>query len=103
MLAWHHLTTALTDKPPTSCRLHSVEIARLWQHVQTRSWWATLDMHLPHQRRRDRECSSYESGRAGVEAWAARHADRLTAEVAAIDVGRPCRSWLPAGQQDQPR
>lgn len=46
------------------------------------SWFVVLDYHLPGDQRQ-RECSSFEAGRRGVELWAARHADRLRAEVAA--------------------
>lgn len=44
------------------------------------SWFVVLDYHLPGDHRQ-RECSSFEAGRRGVELWAARHADRLRAEV----------------------
>ncbi|WP_396615491.1 hypothetical protein ACHZ97_14560 [Lysobacter soli] len=102
MFEWGYLTTAVTDQPKTVYRLKGKEVARLSRHVDGH-WIATLDQHLPWERRRDRDCRSFESGQAGIEAWARRHADRLAAEVAAIDVARPYRSWMPAGQKDQPR
>lgn len=43
-------------------------------------WFAHLDYHRPDSNLR-RDCSSYEAGRRGVELWAARHSDRLRAEV----------------------
>ncbi|HEY0661464.1 MAG TPA: hypothetical protein VGD21_09135 [Lysobacter sp.] len=103
MFAWTHLGSAITDNPPTVYRLGSTEVARLWQTVG-RAWFATLDMHLPHEQRpRPRPCQGYETGRAGVEAWAERHRERLMREVAGIDAKRPCRAWMPAGQKDAPR
>jgi hypothetical protein len=46
------------------------------------TWFALLDYHLPDVKR-VRDCTSYEAGRRGVELWAARHADRLRAEIGA--------------------
>ena len=96
MFHWTHLGSAITDNPPTVYRLGSTEVARLWQTVG-REWHATLDMHLPHEQRRDRACKSYGSGVAGVEAWAERHRERLVREVAVIDAKRPVMPWLPKG------
>lgn len=95
MFTWTHLGSSITDTQPTVYRLNGTEIARLWQHVQTRDWWATLDKHLPFERQRNRACQSYQTGRAGVEQWALRHLDRLTAEVAEIEARRPVMPWLP--------
>jgi hypothetical protein len=102
MFEWGYLTTAVTDQPKTVYRLNGKEVARLSRHLDGH-WIATLDQHLPWERRRNRDCQSFESGQAGVEAWATRHADGLAAEVAAIDAARPYRSWMPAGQKDEPR
>lgn len=96
MFQWTHLGSSITDLPPTVYRLGSAEVARLWQTVDTRAWFATLDMHLSHEQRpKPRPCRGYETGRAGVEQWAERHRDRLTAEVAEIEARRPVMPWLP--------
>ena len=56
-------------------------VARLIDRLDG-SWFARLDCHLIDTNIH-RECSGYEAGRRGVELWAARHDDRLRAEVAA--------------------
>lgn len=45
-------------------------VARLWCH-----WPITEPLVL-------RQCSSFEAGKAGIEAWAKRHAERIRSEVA---------------------
>ncbi len=45
--------------------------ARLWTH-----WPVTAPLVV-------RDCSSFEAGKAGIEAWAERHQDRIRAEAAA--------------------
>ena len=95
MFEWTYLTSAISDQPRTVYKLDGVEVARLWQHAKTRAWWVTLDVHLSHDKRRNRECSGYDSGRAGVETWANRHAGRLETEVGRINSHRPKMPWLP--------
>lgn len=44
------------------------------------TWFARLECHLPIESPVViRNCTSYEAGKAGIEAWATRHADRLRA------------------------
>lgn len=98
MFEWTHLGTAITDAPRTAYRLNGVEVARLWQTVSAdRRWFASLDMHLPYERRSEaRPCTDFARGQSGVEAWAERHRERLQPQLAAIEAARPCRSWLPS-------
>jgi hypothetical protein len=65
-------------------QLGLTQVARLIDRLDG-SWFAVLDCHLAtvDRPRRMRDCSSYESGRRGVEMWAKRHEERLRAEVAA--------------------
>lgn len=52
-------------------------------------WSARLECHWPIEAPLVmRRCSSYEAGRAGVEAWAVRHVDGLRAELADPVVAR---------------
>lgn len=60
-------------------KLGTTPVARLIDRLGG-EWFACLDYHVPGANRQ-RTCSSYEAGRRGVELWAARHADRLRAEV----------------------
>jgi len=55
-------------------------------------WLARLDVH--HDRKLiARRCTSRETGRAGCEAWARRHAARLRREAEAKAAARPCLRW----------
>lgn len=55
---------------------------------------AMLDYH--HPQGRSRECTSYESGKAGAELWATRHQDRLRREVEERRAARRAKQpWLP--------
>lgn len=69
--------------------LNLTEVARLIQRVDDHSWFAMLDRHLGWDAEKKRKCTSYESGRAGVEAWALRHEARLRAEIAEGNAKRP--------------
>lgn len=55
-------------------------------HIDARvdgGWIARLDTQRPMEAPMvTRRCSSYEQGRAGIEAWVCRHEDRLRREVA---------------------
>lgn len=101
MFTWSILGAAFNG-PLVVYRYRSTEVARLMQRVDTGAWFAVLDQHRPHPERRRRPCSSFEGGQAGVELWAARHADRLVAEVAAIEAAWPARRWMGAGQPSSP-
>lgn len=81
---WGFLSIEPTELP-VSYRLGTMEVARLCGREDGR-WYARLDSHLVHvdRNKRIRECSSYESGRRGIEMWAQRHAARLRAEVEEI-------------------
>lgn len=61
--------------------LDGKEVARLHQNVRTLAWFAALDTHLEVYPQRRRDCTSYESGKAGVEMWARRHEARLRREI----------------------
>lgn len=46
--------------------------------------------------RRERQCASYESGKAGAELWACRHQERLRREVEEKRAARFAKQpWLP--------
>lgn len=65
-----------------SYRLGITEVARLMRRVGG-EWYVRLDMHLSGDKLVLRDCRSYETGRAGVELWAARHEARIRAEIEA--------------------
>lgn len=75
--------------PPVALRLQQTEVARMSQRVDDQSWFATLDRHLGWNAEKNVKCSSYDTGRAGVEQWVVRHEARLRREVAEILVQRP--------------
>lgn len=58
------------------------EVARLCRRIGG-TWYAVLDQHLPYDVRRHRDCTNFDTGKAGIEAWAIRHRERLEREVAA--------------------
>lgn len=68
---------------PVRLYVGELEVARLCVRANG-TWYAALNQHLHYQdpERRDVACSSFESGKAGVEAWAERHMERLLAETA---------------------
>ena len=72
-LRWAPITTSSSE--PNSLFLGWTEIARLSQRVDDGSWFATL--RLPGQPPVHRKCTSYGSGKAGCELWAARHMEAL--------------------------
>ena len=64
--------------------LHGGEVARL-SHKVTGSWFAILRPYAaPFSPYVTRDCASFESGKAGIEAWVRRHEAHLRAQ-AAID------------------
>jgi hypothetical protein len=63
--------------------LHGKQVALLLRKANGVDWYALLDCQQPMRcPALTRPCSSLEAGKAGVEAWAARHEARLRAEVA---------------------
>lgn len=57
-------------------------VAMLMQRTDG-TWFARLECQRPIDAPMvKRDCSSFEAGKAGIEAWATRHADRLRAESA---------------------
>lgn len=95
-----HITA---EGPPTVLEIDGVGVVRMIDRLDG-SWFAVLDYHLAEDRRRIRDCSSYEAGRRGAEQWAQRHLERLQREAAAcraqwarlpVAVGTigPQRSW----------
>jgi hypothetical protein len=95
MFTWHH-RGADYGAPPDSLQVHRYEVAFLHQHIDG-TWLATLGSHLPSEARRTRRCSSFEAGRAGCEAWAARHAAQLVAWAEAEHARWAAgQTWRPA-------
>lgn len=74
-----HLTAS---GPPTVLELDGVGVVRLMDRVDG-TWFAVLNYHLTDDRRKVRDCGSYESGRRGAEMWARRHLVRLEREASA--------------------
>lgn len=67
-------------------RLRGTEVARLTERVGG-GWTAIVNQHRPSfdPCRVKRDCNSFETGKAGVEEWARRHAERLEREVTDIE------------------
>jgi hypothetical protein len=65
----------------------SMIVAYLDQRIDG-EWFARMDS-------RTRACSSYDAGRAGCEAWVARHQYRLRMAATEYEALLPARSWLP--------
>lgn len=61
------------------------EVARLCARING-TWYAALNQHLQFtdRRRRDRDCSSYEAGREGLEQWLVKNEARVARELAAF-------------------
>ncbi|MCD9046809.1 hypothetical protein [Luteimonas sp. MHLX1A] len=58
-------------------------------------WFARLECHWPiSEPLVVRPCSSFEAGKAGCEAWARRHADRLRREIAQKKREKPLSDGL---------
>ena len=70
-----------SKEPPDALCLGTTEVARLHQRVNDKTWFATLDQHLDYEKRRHRDCTSYESGKAGAMTWALRHEARIRREI----------------------
>lgn len=80
------------------------QVAMLLERVDG-SWYARLNTHRPWTdgvQEQTRACSGYDAGRAGIEQWITRHAERLRAEVAALPA-RQAMPWLPKqARADEP-
>ncbi|MDR6842408.1 hypothetical protein [Pseudoxanthomonas sacheonensis] len=74
-------TIQWSSQPPDTLCLGTTEVARLHQRVNDKTWFATLDQHLDYEKRRRRDCTSYESGKAGAMTWALRHEARIRREI----------------------
>ena len=70
-----------SKEPPDALCLGTTEVARLHQRVDNKTWFATLDQHLDYEQHRRRDCTSYESGKAGAMTWALRHEARIRREI----------------------
>lgn len=76
------------EKVPTSVTIGAAEVARLMQRLDG-SWQVRLNCHRPMTEPLVvRDCESFESGKAGVEAWVRRHEVKLRAEVDLLYAGR---------------
>ena len=71
----------------TVYRLRGTEVARLTMRADGSGWNAVVNQHRPggDPIRKYRRCRSFETGKAGVEEWARRHAERLEREVAEME------------------
>lgn len=77
------------DTQLTALTLDGVQVAALLDRVDG-SWFARLWAHHGIEAPLvTRPCTSFEAGRAGIEAWACRHEARLREEVARHIAGRP--------------
>lgn len=72
LLQWAPFTPSSND--PNALFVATCEVARLSQRLDG-SWFATLT--IPGQTPRHRNCSSYETGKAGCHAWAVRHMNAI--------------------------
>lgn len=84
---WSH-SIQWSKGPEDTLRLGTTEVARLHQRVDDLTWFVTLDQHLAYERRRNRDCSSYDTGKAGAMTWALRHEERIRREIAEISARR---------------
>lgn len=76
-----------------------VPVARLFERVDG-TWFVILDYHLTGAHRQ-RDCSSFERGQAGIDIWATRHRQRLTREVAIIEQQRVAARLHGRDRKDQ--
>jgi hypothetical protein len=69
------------DTRHTALTLDGKQVAMLLERVDD-SWFAVLDAHKGvHAPLVRRDCTSFEAGKAGIEAWACRHEARIRAEA----------------------
>ncbi len=78
---WTHL--ARSEGPLACLRCSGTEVARMCARADG-GWVAVLNQHLTwgSPTRVSRRCTTWKSGHAGIETWAARHADQIRLEVA---------------------
>lgn len=81
------------DRGANAIHVLGVVVAYMDQRVDG-SWFARLDV-LSGGPPLTRACSSVQQGRAGCEAWVARHADRLRVAAAERVAKQPMRPWMP--------
>lgn len=84
--AWQSIFGPAGSGPEDALAYRRFEVARVTDKVGG-GWLALL--HYPDGRRVTRDCTSYEAGRAGCEAWAIRHQAALMARI-----DRRCLEWL---------
>lgn len=77
---WGH-SIQWSKEPEDTLRLGTTEIARLHQRVDDLTWFVALDTHLEIHPQRRRNCTSYETGKAGAMIWALRHEARIRREI----------------------
>ncbi len=77
---WHAIGAA-DHSHSNQLLLDSVEVARLYQRVDDRTWWTVLNNQRGPEVRKQELCSGYKQGKAGAGLWAERHQARLRAEV----------------------
>lgn len=93
MFAWHHVGSFHCG-PLTSLKYGQMEVARLHERVDG-TWFCTLRQHLPYEQRVNRDCRSYETGKAGCEEWARRHeAEIAEADRLSTQRSRDRQHWL---------
>lgn len=92
MFRWVRIRAGL-EGPPTSLRAHGYEVARLDQRVDG-TWLATTRRHLDYPYHRTHVCQSFDTGKAGCEAWAQRHDEALLAWARAKhEAWVACQGW----------
>ena len=77
---WTHL--ARSEGPLVCLRCDGTEVARMCARADG-GWVAALNQHLVwgSSTRVSRRCTSWETGRAGIETWATRNAAQIRSEV----------------------
>lgn len=73
------------SKDEVAVELAGRQVAFLLQRING-TWFARLDVQRSDQAPMVlRDCTTFESGRAGIETWVCRHEARLRGEVAAME------------------
>ena len=89
--AWQCITGTAGHGRPDALAFRQYEVARVTDRIDG-GWLALL--HYPDGRRVVRHCTSYEAGRAGCEAWAARHEAALRARIERKQLEwLACQTW----------
>lgn len=79
MFDWRAIGAGL-DAPKVSLQYRRLEVARLWQRIDSAQWHVTLRMHLDSAYRMDRPCQSFKTGQAGALEWGRRHSAQIALE-----------------------